>query len=133
MKIPKLPCCRRKDAAREVDKAEKYLSSLIFGPLTAGLAIALFVKHTAVHGCLVVGIVALIDFCMGAWVVYTDEWRKDFHKVRWVGGWLTDCCLASNSVMSSLFCNAPRCHGGVLCVQCLPCLRGLLSCACACD
>lgn len=34
------------------------------------------------HGLAAVGLVGVADFCMGAYVVYTDEWRKDFHRVR---------------------------------------------------
>lgn len=75
------PVRSRKDQAREADKVEKYISSLVIAPLTAGLALALFVKHHAVLGCLAVGLVSLADFSIGAYVVYTDEWRKDFHRV----------------------------------------------------
>ena len=74
--------CRRKDQARELDKLEKYLSSLILAPTTAGLSLGLFAQHHDVFGCLAVGVVCLIDLFMGAYVVYTDEWRKDFHRVR---------------------------------------------------
>ena len=55
---------------------------MLLSPIIAGLAIALFALKTSVLGGLVTGVVCVLDALMGLWVVWRDEFVKDFRRVR---------------------------------------------------